>query len=72
MTRDELVVMVRKLMELEYREEEEESVVEFLKKETGDPLISDYIYWSASSLSPEDVVDLALGLRQVSWTRFEP
>ena len=72
LSREKLIEMVKKLANAEYSEKDGDEAINVLKRETGDKLISDYIFWADPELSPEDVVDLALGLRDIEYRRFEP
>jgi hypothetical protein len=69
--REELINLVERLRNIEFSEEEGDRVMARLKEVTGDPYVTDYIFWAEPRLSSEDVVDLALGLRDVHWTRKE-
>jgi|GEM_PF-4296907 len=72
MTRDELIKLARDLLDCKLSEDEGDRAMGTLQRETGDPLISDYMYWADPGLSAEDAVDKALGLRDVPFNRFEP
>jgi len=72
MSRDEMVEQVRRLLNVEIAEQDEEEVIDQLIRDAGEPLITDYMYYSDPPLCPEDVVDLALKRRVVAWTPFKP
>ncbi|MBH8605421.1 MULTISPECIES: bacteriocin immunity protein [unclassified Thermoactinomyces] len=60
-SREELIEVVKKLMNAEYSEEEEEKVFDLLEKTVPDfKKMMRLIYWSDRELSPEEIVEESL------------
>lgn len=63
LTRDELVELVRKIMNCEGSEEEIDEMTFLLMKNVIDPQVTNYIYYDEKT--PEEVVDLALSYKPI-------
>jgi hypothetical protein len=59
-TKEELVKVVKEVMECDGTEEEIASKLQWLKQNIVDPKIVNYIFWNGEELTPEEVVDKAL------------
>ena len=63
LTRDELVELVRKIMNCEGNEAEIDEMTFLLMKNVIDPQVTNYIYYDEKT--PEEVVDLALAYKPI-------
>ena len=63
LTRDELVELVRKIMNCEGNEAEIDEMTFLLMKNVIDPQVTNYIYYDEKT--PEEVVDLALEYKPI-------
>ncbi|MBP3611328.1 MAG: hypothetical protein J6J42_13450 [Lachnospiraceae bacterium] len=63
LTRDELVELVRKIMNCEGSEAEIDEMTFLLMKNVIDPQVTNYIYYDEKT--PEEVVDLALAYKPI-------
>jgi len=63
LTRDELVELVRKIMNCEGSEAEIDEMTFVLMKNVIDPQVTNYIYYDEKT--PEEVVDLALAYKPI-------
>ncbi|MGQ4389578.1 bacteriocin immunity protein [Streptomyces sp. SAS_270] len=64
-TRAELIQMVQQLIDATLPEDEEDALVEELKKSVLHPRVTDLIYYSDPELTAEEVVDQALSYRPI-------
>ncbi len=60
MAPEEMVRLVRKLIGVEYSEDEQNAVLERLEEALPHAELSDLIYWSKIDLTPEQIVEEAL------------
>ncbi|MBO4310998.1 MAG: hypothetical protein J5856_08035 [Lachnospiraceae bacterium] len=63
MTRDELVLLVDKIMKCQGSEKEIDEMIELLKKNVIDPEVTNYIFYEENI--PEEVVDKALAYKPI-------
>jgi hypothetical protein len=63
LSREELVEAVRRIMEVEGEEGELDELIDVVQANVPHPAVADLIYWppEGKELSPEEVVDRALG-----------
>ncbi len=67
MTRDELVGLVRRIIEDGPQAGEQcDEWVWVLRQSVPDPRVSDYIFWPDREMSPEEIVDRALAYEPLS------
>ncbi|MBH8584490.1 MULTISPECIES: hypothetical protein [Thermoactinomyces] len=60
-SKEELIVTVRKLINVEFSEEEETEILSLLEKSVPDfKELMRLIYWSDNELTPEEIVEKAL------------
>jgi hypothetical protein len=59
-SKEELVEIVRKIMDAVGSEEEIDSMIQLLEQSVPHPQVSDLIFWNDEELSPEQVVESAL------------
>ena len=65
MTREELVQLVKKILNpASYSEEELEEMVHLLNKSVPNPAGSDLIFWDNRDLTAEEIVDEALNYKK--------
>lgn len=65
MSKSDLVKLVKRIMECEGSENEQDDLIELLEKNVEDPEISDYIFWPDKEMTPEEIVDKALTYRPI-------
>jgi len=71
LSRDELVELVRKIMNFEGTEKEIDESMDILEKNVADPQVTGYIFWPSRYTSPprelsaEEVVDRALSYQPI-------
>ncbi len=65
MDKNELIELVRKIMEVKGTEEEIDNWMLTLKANVPHPAVSDLIFYSKEPLSPEQVVDKALAYKPI-------
>ena len=63
--RDELVVLVQRIIDRRYSEEEMRGILDLLVRSTGCPDFSDLIYWPKRPMTAAEIVDAALSHRQI-------
>ena len=63
MTRDELVLLVDKIMKCQGSEKEIDEMIELLEKNVTDPEVTNYIFYEENT--PEEVVDKALAYKPI-------
>ncbi|CAN7762250.1 bacteriocin immunity protein [Paenibacillus sp. LjRoot56] len=63
--KEELIVLVRKIMNVEGSEEEVDNMIELLKSSIPLPEVSDLIYWNENELTAEQVVEQALSYKPI-------
>lgn len=64
LTRDELIELVRKIMNCEGTEEEIDEMIVVLEANVSDPEVTDYIYYDEKT--PDEVVDKALAYKPIA------
>lgn len=65
MTRDELIQLVEKIIQVNGTEEEIDNMLDIFQKNVPYPHVSDLIYWNADNLTAEQIVDKALGYKPI-------
>ena len=63
MTREELVLLVDKIMKCQGTEKEIDEMIELLEKNITDPEVTNYIFYEENT--PEEVVDKALAYKPI-------
>ena len=63
MTRDELILLVDKIMKCQGSEKEIDEMMELLEKNVIDPEVSNYIFYEENT--PEEVIDKALAYKPI-------
>lgn len=63
--REELIVLVNKIIECEGSEDEINEMLEVLKRNVPHPEVDDLIYWNEEELTTEEIVDKALAYRPI-------
>ncbi|BFT72385.1 bacteriocin immunity protein [Paenibacillus sp. P36] len=63
--KEELIELVRKIMNVEGSEEEIDNMIELLKSNVPHPEVSDLIYWNENELTAEQVVEQALSYKPI-------
>lgn len=63
MTRDELVLLVDKIMKCQGSEKEIDEMIELLEKNVTDPEVTNYIFYEENT--PEEVVDKTLAYKPI-------
>jgi hypothetical protein len=63
MTRDELILLVDKIMKCQGSEKEIDEMIKLLKKNVIDPEVTNYIFYEENT--PEEVVDKALAYKPI-------
>ena len=63
LTRDELIELVRKIIDCDGNEEEIDEMTFVLEQNVVDPEITNYIYYDEKT--PEEIVDLALAYKPI-------
>ena len=63
MTREELILLVDKIMKCQGSEEEIDEMMELLEKNVIDPEVSNYIFYEENT--PEEVIDKALAYKPI-------
>lgn len=64
MSREELIVLVDRIMKCDGTEEEIDEMIELLEKNVPDPEVSDLIFWGKSR-TPQEIVDTALSYKPI-------
>ncbi|WP_243526302.1 bacteriocin immunity protein [Bacillus pseudomycoides] len=64
-TKEELISLVRKLVECEGTEEEIDEMIEVVERNVPHPEVSDLLYWNDEELTPEQIVDIALAYKPI-------
>ena len=65
LNKEELIELVRKIMNVEGSEEEIDNMIELLKSNVPHPDVSDLIYWNENELTAEQVVKQALSYKPI-------
>ncbi|MCM3291564.1 hypothetical protein M3661_15650 [Paenibacillus sp. MER 180] len=65
LSRDELINLVREIMECEGSEHEIDEMMNLLESNVPDPQVSDLIFWSDIEYSPEEIVDKAMRYKPI-------
>ena len=60
MSREELVLMVTKIMKADGTEEEVDELISALDRNVPHPAVTDLIFYSPELVTPEEIVDKAL------------
>ena len=63
MTREELILLVAKIMKCRGSEKEIDEMMELLEKHVIDPEVSNYIFYEENT--PEEVIDKALAYKPI-------
>ena len=67
MNREQLILLVQKILQAEGSEEEQDRMLVELKENVPHPEVSDLIYFppDGRDLGPEEIVDMALSYRPI-------
>ncbi|GIP24392.1 MULTISPECIES: bacteriocin immunity protein [Paenibacillus] len=65
LSRDELIILVRKIMNCEGTEHEIDEMMNLLVRNVPDPNVSNLIFWSDIEYSPEEIVDKAMSYKPI-------
>lgn len=65
LSRQELIALVTKIVNAEGTEEELDQWLEMVMRQVPHPQVSDLIYWHEPELTPEEIVDAALGYQPI-------
>ncbi len=65
LSKNELIELVQKIMEVSGTEEEQDQMLILLEQNVPDPEVSNLIYWHTPELSAEEVVDKALSYKAI-------
>lgn len=65
LSKEDLIELVGKIMNVEGSEEEIDRMIEILKQSVPHPEVSDLIFWNENDLTPEQVVELALSYKPI-------
>ncbi|MFE5321528.1 bacteriocin immunity protein [Paenibacillus sp. NPDC056579] len=65
LSKEELIELVRKIMNVEGSEEEIDNMIDLLKYSVPHPEVSDLIYWNENELTAEQVVEQALSYKPI-------
>ncbi|MGN7358472.1 bacteriocin immunity protein [Paenibacillus sp. SAF-054] len=65
LSRDELIILVSKIMSGEGSEPEIDEMLDLLERNVPDPHVSDLIFWSDIEYSPEEIVDKAMSYKPI-------
>jgi len=65
LSREELIILVEKIINCEGTEEEIDQMIEIVEKNVPHPEVSDLIFWDEEDLSPEQIVDKALNYKPI-------
>ncbi|GGL04549.1 hypothetical protein [Deinococcus radiotolerans] len=57
LNRDQLIALVRRLLQADVHEEEREQILDTLQEQLLDPQLSDDIFWPDREMTAEDIVD---------------
>ena len=63
MTREEIILLVDKIMKCQGSEKEIDEMMELLEKNVIDPEVSNYIFYEENT--PEEVIDKALAYKPI-------
>ncbi|GIO05697.1 hypothetical protein J31TS6_17250 [Brevibacillus reuszeri] len=64
-SKEDLIELVGKIMNVEGSEEEIDRMIEILKQSVPHPEVSDLIFWNENDLTPEQVVEQALSYKPI-------
>lgn len=65
MTKAEMVTLVEKVLNGDYRDEEVGQIILLLRRKTLCPNVSDLIFYSDPPLSPDEVIERALAYKPI-------
>ncbi|MBA2937108.1 bacteriocin immunity protein [Paenibacillus sp. CGMCC 1.16610] len=65
LNKEELIELVRKIMNVEGSEEVIDNMIKLLKSNVPYPEVSDLIYWNENELTAEQVVEQALNYKPI-------
>ena len=65
LSREELIELVRRIMNAEGTEEELDTWEETLEQNVTDPAVSDYIFYPDRDMTAEEIVDRALSYKPI-------
>ncbi|GED72993.1 hypothetical protein BRE01_66950 [Brevibacillus reuszeri] len=65
LSKEDLIELVGKIMNVEGSEEEIDRMIEILKQSVPHPEVSDHIFWNENDLTPEQVVEQALSYKPI-------
>jgi len=65
LNREDLIELVRRIMNVEGTEDEIDDMIDTLKSCVPHPEVSDLIYWNKNDLTPEQIVEQALNYKPI-------
>lgn len=65
LTRDQLIELVKKIVQAEGTEEEIDLLIETLEANVPHPEVSDLIFYPEEEMTPEEIVDKALAYKPI-------
>ena len=71
LTREELIILVDKIVECEGTEEEADEMLETVVRSVPHPEVIDLIYQNEKDLSPEQIVDIVLAYKPIQLQNLE-
>ena len=63
--KDELIELVRKIMEDEGTESEIDEMLDYLEQNVPHPEVSDLIFWDKRELTPEEIIEEAFNYKPI-------
>ena len=64
MSKEDLIMLVEKIMKCDGTEEEIDGMIELLEKNVPDPEVSDLIFWGEER-TPQEIVEIALNYKPI-------
>lgn len=64
MSKEDLIILVEKIMKCDGTEEEIDEMIKLLEKNVPDPEVSDLIFWGEER-TPQEIVEIALSYKPI-------
>jgi hypothetical protein len=64
MSKEDLIILVEKIMKCDGTEEEIDEMIKLLEKNVPDPGVSDLIFWGEER-TPQEIVEIALSYKPI-------
>lgn len=64
MSKEDLIILVEKIMKCDGTEEEIDEMIKLLEKNVPDPRVSDLIFWGEER-TPQEIVEIALSYKPI-------